>query len=465
MTLRSCKTSRAPRVFLGTVEIAGFYGELAAGLRELGIDCAFVELTRNRFSYAVDSFRLPIFVRWVRGLAASVDALLNRPAPARMRARLLHRFMYFLRVVTVLPWAIFRFDVFCFGFLSNIVGDRFGYWDLAVLRALGKRVICVFHGADSRPPYLTGPYVRLMRARGEDWALDLCRMARERKRKIAALDRLADVVVDGPARGHFHEKRYVAFPKIGLPVPAATLDLQPPLTCAHHRAGATRILHAPSDRGAKGSDVIGDCIKALRQKGHDIDYVELSGVPHDEVLRQIAECDLVIDQIYADGAMAGLATEAAALGKPSIVCGYFDDRRWIEGIPTHYCHPDGLEASVVRMVSEPEYRHELGARARDYVRTVRSRRAVAERMFRVITGSIPDDWWLDPAETTYLRGGGQSEDELKDAIRTLVDRCGASALQLDDKPALRRRMLSLIDKRPAAGPAGDKGNADGLSHR
>ena len=67
--------------------------------------------------------------------------------------------------------------------------------------------------------------------------------------------------------------------------------------------------------------------------------------------RKSERADLVVDQLYSDVPCAGLATEAAALGRPAVVGGYAGEElaRWYPADrrpPTEYTHPDGLEAAI-----------------------------------------------------------------------------------------------------------------------
>ena len=448
-------SSRRKRVFLGTVEIAGFYTKLASALRASGVDCAFVELLPHPFNYGFPDVETPRIVQWVQMIARLHQALPHKTLFDRFRRFALHILNLALRIALVLPWAAHRFDVFCFGFATNIVGTGWGYWDIALLRFLGKRIIFMFHGADSRPPYLTGPYVRRARSGSLDWSKALYELTCQRRREIDAINRNADVIIDASVHGHFHTRRLVDYAWIGFPCPVETgaSDSSRRLDDALTRS-TVRILHAPSDRDAKGSDLIAACIDRLKNEGHDIEYYELHGLPNATVVRELGHCDFVIDQLYSDFPLAGFAAEAASQGKPAVVCGYVQDRNLIDRFPTHYCHPDELESAVRRLLLEPEYRKRLGHQAKQFVEESWAPLAVARKWQRIIDGTIPHEWWFDPNATTYVHGGGMSEELLRETVRELVRRYGLSALELDDKPTLRDRLLKLslsVDSRVAPG--------------
>ena len=56
------------RVFIGPVEIAGYYSQLAEALRGIGVDAVAVDLSANRFGYD-RTRRLNVWVRAARWAA------------------------------------------------------------------------------------------------------------------------------------------------------------------------------------------------------------------------------------------------------------------------------------------------------------------------------------------------------------------------------------------------------------
>ena len=86
-----------------------------------------------------------------------------------------------------------------------------------------------------------------------------------------------------------------------------------------------RVLHVPSSAAAKGSVEIRRTISDLVAGGVPIEFVELSNASNEEVLAALKGADLVVDQLYSDIVMPSLAKEAAVLGVPVIVAGYFGE--------------------------------------------------------------------------------------------------------------------------------------------
>jgi hypothetical protein len=146
--------------------------------------------------------------------------------------------------------------------------------------------------------------------------------------------------------------------------------------------------------------------------------------------------------------MPGFATEAAWFGKPVIIGGYakslWDELlppEWIP--PTHYCRPEELERAIERMATSPEYRIDLGRRARAFVESKWHPRLVAKRYLDVAAGRVPADWFYDPKRNRYWQGCCLSEAGVKSLISAFVEEGGKEALQLADKVELERLLLDV----------------------
>jgi glycosyltransferase involved in cell wall biosynthesis len=76
------------------------------------------------------------------------------------------------------------------------------------------------------------------------------------------------------------------------------------------------IVHAPSHKGKKGTEVIESAIHQLRSS-HEFDFRLIHNVEHSEAMKIVHDCDIMIDELVSG--TYGLATlEAMAFGKPTI---------------------------------------------------------------------------------------------------------------------------------------------------
>lgn len=420
-------------IFIGSREVAGIGRSLALGFRELGHDAHLVTSLSHPFSYnGKDKVGGALKLwRWLGDIAAR---------PGNIVVRLLARALNRLASFFVLLWAAARFDAFLFLFGSTITSTGF---ELYLLRRLRKRLIFVYLGSDVRPPYMDGFY--LLSAGVDRNPDNIRRVTRRLVARLRRQERYADHLVNAPGTAQFGYREYVNSFAIGMPV---ARDPRRAPSDAIRPGQQVRVLHCPSHPIAKGSAAIRDAIGALLDKGHMIDFVELTGVPNSVVVDELMRCDFIVDQVYSDTPMAMFAAEAASIGVPSVVAGYF--AKAAQGFiapqdrpPSLYVTPTGLQDAIEKMVVDTEYRRDLGRRAREFIETRWSPRQVAARYIRLIEGDAPAGWLLHPSDSIYASGAGAPEEMLGQAIAELVGRHGEAALHVDDKPRLRRELLRL----------------------
>ena len=297
----------------------------------------------------------------------------------------------------------------------------------------------MFLGSDIRPPFLDGA---LLPVSGEFSPLRCAKLCRRRKKAIRKIERYSSYVVSSPLYSQFLEKPFISYAFTGLPQPVSEAPASPP----RERDHVVRVLHAPSNPEAKGTDRIRRAIATVRQEGLPIDYVELTGQPNARVCEELAACDFVVDQCYSDTPMAGFAAEAARYGKPAIVAGYAGAefaKLFPQGIPPAlYCHPDELPDAVKLLTTDVARRQSLGRAAQEFVRTVWSATAVAARFVRLANGDAPEEWWSDPSSIDYLAGCCIEIEQVRRRVRKMLEVVGPTALQLGDKPELEGRLLA-----------------------
>lgn len=415
-----------PRILLGPVEIAGYYSGLEAGLREIGIRALAIDLEGNPFSYGHGARQYPSVVRLAKRFRAPRDS-----ARRGRFSRHVRRVASIATRALLLAWAIHGFDVFVFSFGHTYLGGR----ELPILRLLRKKIIFVFHGSDARPPYIDG--VRM--AADRSMAIPDClALARRTKARIRRIERYADAVVAQPAFAHFFERPVVNFFAIGVPwrdSPWGSPEGR------GQRDGILRVVHSPSDPTVKGTVRIREAVDTVRSEGIGLDLIELQGVPNEVVLRELADCDFAIDQVFSDAPMVGFATEAAVAGKPCIVGGYaWGENRLDFGSvaipPVEECLPEELTAAIRRLATDARHRASLGEEAKAFVESNWSRGRIADRLLRLVQGERPEGWMFDPHRIRYVEGCGLSREEARCIVAAVLRQDGREGLCLGDKPEL-----------------------------
>lgn len=425
---------RRPRVFLGPIEVAGYYRALEAGLLALGVPALAVDLSDHPFRYGSSAGRAP--------LVAQVALECRRRRVRAGRSAGLWKMAERFARLGLLLWSLPRIDVYVFGFGDSILRLH----ELGLLKLVRKRVVMVFHGSDLRPPYMDGPTMGTESGN----SIEKCEaLTARQKARAQRIERHADLIVSHPLYSHFLERPYIRALALGLPLSDISASDGPRVATS----GRVRVLHAPSSPAAKGTPRVRAAIDALIAEGLPIDYVEVSGQPHAVVLRELETADLVVDQLYSDTPMAGLAAEAAGFGCPAIVgsCDWDEIRRVIppaDAGPVKACSPEDVAQAIREMVTDPDTRVALGNRARAFVLARSDPAEVAARLLRVIAGDAPPEWIDDPADTRHLCGAAMPSERVQSVVRDLVAQYGEQALRLDDKPELRASLIAWANQGP-----------------
>ncbi len=157
-------------------------------------------------------------------------------------------------------------------------------------------------------------------------------------------------------------------------------------------AKKVRIGHAPTNRRAKGSDLIIATVQELA-RANAVELVLIEGLPHREALRRKAECDIFVDQL-GDLGYGINALEALAMGIPtcSALAPGFEER-----YPDHpFVAVDerSLRARLLDLIQNEPLRRELGAKGRRWVAQHHDSRQVVKRiheLLRQATASLSEE--------------------------------------------------------------------------
>jgi hypothetical protein len=436
------------RVYVGPCEIAGYYSNLVTGLKELGFNVTFVKKERHRFGYETED-RIPHLV--------SINYKLREFCTDHFKSRVVRLFLGLIAELLWILWsvkAIMKHDTFIFAFGRSFFRNNY---DLAILQFLGKKIIMnLSHGSEARPPYLDGS-VRSFQGEDASYLRALRNRTKEIVEVVRKSEKYSTFVVGSPfSTSQFATRRFINSFALGSPTifSESRFDTRSPIEVSwkmRSDVDPVRILHAPSNRKAKGSDVIVALINELISEGFNIDYREVHGVSNVEVLNQISNCDFVIDQMYSDTPMAGFALEAAAQGKAVVVAGY--QLQKLESFVPYgmfpysiNCKPEELKSTLRNLLRSEEARSVAAELSQKTLLRIWSHRDVAARYAKLISKDVPDDWWFSPHDVTYFDGACQSREDSKKYILDLVNNFGTSALGLDAKPDVLKAILQFAGK-------------------
>lgn len=412
---------------------------IASGLRQLGIQAEGVFESPHPFTYETTQ-HTNIVAKWWCLTGGVARKLLARRSLLCGPIALIH----FALAWPVLLLSLVRYDAFIFIYGKTITNTRL---ELYLMRILKKKTIVLFVGSDSRPPYVNGAWIRAD-------AKTMKRLTTKIRRRIHRFENAGINCINAPGTAHFHRHKVINWFAVGFPSTiiarqsGSNIIKSESANFELFRKGSEkiRLLHSPSNPKVKGTAIIERAIESMMQRGLPIEWIKITDLSNSQVLDEIQRCDLVVDQLYSDTPMAGLATEAAQFGKPTIVSGYMArSPQLIAGNwptpPSHFIPPEQFENELEKLINSEEARRTLGKAASNFVSSAWSCNAVAGRLLACLRGEIPDDWWYDPSTTSYLQGCGLDEREGRRRVRELVAIYGESALGLDDKPILSKAFV------------------------
>lgn len=167
--------------------------------------------------------------------------------------------------------------------------------DFRYLKRKGKKIAILFCGSDIRSLKLSKEFFD---SRKEESYADFLPNTHSSaydafvRRTADDADAYADLIFNWK-----HDQiGYVTKPTIPWPYIVDTSHLGyefPPIG-----AQGPRILHAPSHGPIKGTPKVRDAVGRLRREGYAFDYVELSGVPNSEVLKELGRSHIVLQEFY-----------------------------------------------------------------------------------------------------------------------------------------------------------------------
>lgn len=412
------------KIFIGFREVAGYTSALARGFKEVGHHAEFCQLYPHPF---------------YKDIELKLDVKLFRYALRYKCLKNFKRILYY--IYKYIAFSVIFFKM-VFSDLVIVVGrDSLArYFDFFLLKLLNKKIVVIFLGSDSRPHWMNGYYWKFSNK-------EMAGSVKKQKKAIELIERYAFRIICHPPAAQFLTKPFVPYLYIGFPldysrIKSADLDRA-------KSSNVVRILHAPSVPEAKGSDKIKLAITEIKKRRSDIEFIELIGENNQKVLSEIANADIIIDELYSDITMAGLSTEAAFFSKPSIVCGYVSSEDFFIldndlVPPTCFSRPYQFFDNLLSLLDSKELRQSYGNRAKDFVELEWNPKKVVNRLLDTLKWSIKDERFCNPQLISYFHGTGIEESVFKNKITGFILAHGDNALQISDKSQLLLQLKKFI---------------------
>lgn len=208
--------------------------------------------------------------------------------------------------------------------LHSIYSEGLQIIELFLLRIFRRKVFVTFQGDDARQGDLSKILFEesIAHHTGDTYYSRVT--DRAKRRRIKRICKVAShVSYVNPDLANFlpSSSRFVPYCHTDVYVPSRQSDP------VHNRS--IRFLHAPSHRGAKGTDLIIEVFRNLRSSGLSVELVLIEGLPQTKVWEAIHQCDVLVDQLYA-GWYGGVAVEALCRGVTVMTNIRHDDLKVVE---------------------------------------------------------------------------------------------------------------------------------------
>lgn len=311
-----------------------------------------------------------------------------------------------------------------------------------IVKHLGAKVVFSYHGSDIRPVYLDGAVWR-------DSILPshtIAHRARRQRRIVSLSERYGSLVIAWSGITHFLTGPVLLHERAGFPLVAHSklANIKREET-TFGLNGLLRVLHVPSNPSAKGSDVVMRAIESLWDSGIEFRFDQLTGISHDRCLAELANSQVVIDQVLSDSASGVLAAESSLAGTPVVIAG--KDAHWFkeklgEDLPkTSFVQTEDVASMLSDLVTNSGLRLKLGQSASEYFHAKWAPINVVKVYLEALLGS--EQVRLDNSlEFTLPRGGFALPSEISAIVGQLVTDYGIRSLQLEHNVPLRDLVIS-----------------------
>lgn len=328
------------RVLHAPTNIANQAWGAVSGLRELGIEARLWHHMPNPFSFPAD-----------REIDHGGD-------PQRI-------FESFLEALSE------EFDVFHFHFARSLMPATQGiplFWDLPILRALGKKVFFTFHGTDVR--------LRSVHLEEDPWSYfrfaDVKCDEQLIARRMAVIRTFANktIVAGAPLLTFVPDAAYV--PKI--------VDTNALRMVGAKRESRPVVVHVPSRRATKGTEFVLKGIEELRADAQlDFEFVFAESLSHDQLVELLADADIVVDNLLI-GDCEVTSLEAMALGKAVVTRIRTDVREAHPDLPVIDANPDTFTERLRPLLRDAGLRRSAGEQGRAFVESTHAPTVIAKQL-------------------------------------------------------------------------------------
>ncbi len=231
----------------------------------------------------------------------------------------------FRRIETFLKYRK-KFDIYHFNFGSSLIDyQNYGlhYLDLPFYN--GKKIM-TYNGCDARQKYPTINRVDFSACHSKKCYEGLCnsgKLDQMRQIRINKVSKEVDHIFSlNPDLMYFLPSDKTTF------LPYSVAGWEDIKTFKYSIDKKIKIIHAPTNREAKGSDFILSALNKLQNRYKNLEVIVIEKLPYEKALKIYQEADIIIDQVLI-GWYGGFGVEVMKMGKPLCVFIREEDLKFI----------------------------------------------------------------------------------------------------------------------------------------
>lgn len=255
-----------------------------------------------------------------------------------------------------------QFDIFHFHYGKSLVR---GLYDIEIIKELGKKVIFHFMGTDIRLKSIAeqmSPYV-------------YCKNHKENevRQNLEQMSSLVDDCIVADYELYEYVKDY--FKNVHIIRQALDLTKFEFQECVKNKE--ILIVHAPTDKKAKGTDYVEKSIEELKGK-YKFNFQLVTNLSYEEAIKIYKKADIIINNPI--GVTYGiLVIEAMAMGKV-VLTNICDNalKHYPEELPVVVVNPENLTDKIEKLLLDYDLRKELGEKGRKYVEKYHDDKKIAK---------------------------------------------------------------------------------------
>jgi hypothetical protein len=365
------------RIFLGLTDLANITANYAKGFKALGHQ-VFSAVWNKGYFYPDSEY----------------DLIIDNRKPGTKYGNNILAYLKIMAQIAQLAKAL-KCDLFIM-YAPAVLPTHLYY---PILKSLGKKIITAFWGSDIRYWYA---FAEEMRSLGvQDEVFPFFEYARTRSggsywdklRTVKVAEKYSDLIISVPDCAQLQTHPYM---RAIVPLDLSEYRFNVP--------GRIKplILHAPSVPEAKGTDIILNVIKELKEEGLEFEFQLIEKMPNRKLRELLADSDIVIDQLYSD-TTGGLSAEAMASGNAVLTRIMDDYSNALPDCPAVNANMFTLKDNLRKIIWDVDQRKALAYRGRTFVETYNDHIKVCQNLLTWLNQKDDINYDFHPTFYTHFR--------------------------------------------------------------